>query len=604
MKKRPSFKKLSFSILKSKRVLIPGILLCTLIVVPLLIYIVFEIVYLNRVYPNIYVGNVSFAGKSPVESRELLQKIVTERTQKEILLNSPAIGQTISVGSVSNYATYDVPATVSQLVSYGRKGSFTEQFKYKLRLFKTNYSVTPVYAYDKDRLDAAIVDAVRPFEKPVVNSDLIYSNGNLVLTKDQNGFVADRDSVMQSFETFLAFTKESSDFELEVKDTKPEISMQNAESALNKAKMALNRPLVLKVASLQGQLWTLDAPKIYSLMTLKKTNKAIDVVIEDYKVASYSAEIANIVNKEPIDAKFQIENGRATEFEPATPGTKLNVEELTKSIATAAFDPASSSEIEIPLSKSEPAISTERVNNYGIKELVGQGKSKFVGSIPGRLHNIDLAASKLNGVIIAPGEVFSMYKYVGEVEKSTGFQDAYIIKDGRTVPGTGGGLCQVSTTLFRAALNAGLPIKERHEHAYRVHYYEEDSPPGIDAAVYFPSWDMKFLNDTGNHLLLQTKIDLKKMTAEFNLYGIKDGRKVELSKPVILSQTPPPPELRQDDPTLPRGQVKQVDWSAWGAKVSFTRKVFDKDGNLMLDDVFKSNYRPWQAVFMVGTKDN
>jgi vancomycin resistance protein YoaR len=171
------------------------------------------------------------------------------------------------------------------------------------------------------------------------------------------------------------------------------------------------------------------------------------------------------------------------------------------------------------------------------------------------------------------------------------------------VPGVGGGLCQVSTTLFRAVLNAGLPILERHQHAYRVYYYEQDSAPGIDAAVYFPSWDFKFKNDTGNYLLLQTKVDTKKMTAEFNLYGVKDGRSVALTKPIVSNQSPPPPELRMDDPTLARGQEKEVDHAVWGADTVFSRTV-TKDGVDYLKDTFKSAYRPWQRVVMVGVKDN
>ncbi|MFS8158712.1 MAG: VanW family protein, partial [Candidatus Roizmanbacteria bacterium] len=174
--------------------------------------------------------------------------------------------------------------------------------------------------------------------------------------------------------------------------------------------------------------------------------------------------------------------------------------------------------------------------------------------------------------------------------------------NGRTVLGDGGGICQISTTLFRAALNAGLPIISRKAHAYRVGYYENDSKPGMDATVFAPSVDFKVKNDTGHYILIQTIIDPKKTSVLFEFYGQKDGRKVTLS-PIKVWDVSPPPEPRfEDDPTLPRGTKKQVDFAAKGGKSSFTYKV-EKNGEILQDRTFYSSYRPWQAVFLVGTKD-
>ena len=208
----------------------------------------------------------------------------------------------------------------------------------------------------------------------------------------------------------------------------------------------------------------------------------------------------------------------------------------------------------------------------------------------------------MHGVLIAPGEVISYNKIVGDISASTGWQAAYIIKDGRTVLGDGGGVCQGSTTLFRAAMDAGLPILERQAHAYRVHYYEEGGyKPGIDATVFAPSVDLKIKNDTPGYLLIQTTIDLKKLTLAIDLYGTSDGRKAQISDHKILSQSPAPPALYQDDPTLPKGVTKQVDWSASGAKTVFTYKVI-RGNETLINQQFISNFRPWQAVYLVGTQ--
>ncbi|MBI4084710.1 MAG: VanW family protein [Candidatus Levybacteria bacterium] len=310
----------------------------------------------------------------------------------------------------------------------------------------------------------------------------------------------------------------------------------------------------------------------------------------------------------PVDAVFTFENGKVAEFrshsdgqEPDFKTVKEDLSEMMPKLLTSGKP--QSLTFRIPIKTLTPKITTEKVNNMGINELVASGTSLFHGSIANRIYNIGLASGRLNGVLVKPGEVFSFAKAVGDVSKLTGYKEAYIIENGRTILGDGGGVCQVSTTLFRAALNAGLPIKERNQHAYRVHYYEEDSGPGIDAAVYVPSVDLKFKNDTGHWLLIQSVVDTQAMRLTFEIYGTKDGREVIVNDPVILSQAPAPEPLRQDDPTLPKGQVKQVDWAAPGARVYFTREV-KKDGKMVISDKFTSNYRPWQAVYMVGTKEN
>jgi vancomycin resistance protein YoaR len=574
------------------------------IVTPALTIGIFQLSYIDKVYPGVRVDGTELGHLHYAEARTQLAQIFQKRLESDISYVIPR-ATTVGVGKVQDYVDYDIDKTVQLAMSVGRHGSFIERVREQVRLVRDGIVITPSYSFNKQLLENKLDEMVDPYEKPVVESTLATNKDIVYLTQADAGIVADRDQAVRDFENYLTYRSTSPKLLFVMHPQTPRITESAAVSALQKAQNALSRELVLKSHYAPGSEWRLDKGTLFSLLDLTiDSQNRVDVVVKDYKVASYSGKIASVINKDPVEARFQLDGDRVSVFEPGQAGYAIDSLALTSEISSRVFDTSTPAEIEIPVKENNPALTTENVNTYGIKEVVGQGKSKFAGSIPGRLHNIELASSKLNGVLIKPGEVFSMYKYVGEVEAATGFTDAYIIKDGRTVPGVGGGLCQVSTTLFRAVLNAGLPVKERHEHAYRVHYYEEDSPAGIDAAVYFPSWDFKFINDTGNYLLLQTRVDLKKMTAEFNLYGVKGGRVVEISKPVMTSQTPPPPELRQDDPTLPRGQVKQVDWSAWGATVSFTRKVTDKDGKALLNDTFKSNYRPWQAVYLVGTKDN
>lgn len=317
------------------------------------------------------------------------------------------------------------------------------------------------------------------------------------------------------------------------------------------------------------------------------------------------SDLQKKIYTEPVDALFTVENKRVVAFKESSNGKAIDFKKLSGAISNKIPEIVDSQTpkiigITIPVKILLPTVTTEKANNLGIVEEIGTGHSQFQHSIPNRIHNVSLAASKLNGVLVAPGDTFSFNDALGDVSKFTGYKEAYVIKDGKTVLGDGGGVCQVSTTLFRAILSAGLPITERHAHAYRVGYYEQDSPAGIDATVYSPTVDLKFKNDTGNYILIQSFVDPTNLTLQFTLYGKKDNRQVTMTTPVITNQTPAPPPLYQDDPTLPKGEVKQVDFAAAGARAVFSRTV-TKNGNVIISETYISNYTPWQAVFLRGT---
>ncbi len=304
------------------------------------------------------------------------------------------------------------------------------------------------------------------------------------------------------------------------------------------------------------------------------------------------------------NALFKYQDGKVSAFKASHDGRRVNMFETKKRFATALLAADDTTEdfiqITLPVDTIKPAIATDQINNLGIKELIGRGYSQFHGSIPGRIHNVAFAASRFNGVLIKPGETFSFNDAVGDISAATGYQQAYIIKEGHTVLGDGGGVCQVSSTFFRAAMAAGLPILNRTAHDYRVHYYEEGGfKPGLDATVFGPSVDLKIKNNTSGYILIQTKADTNNMNLTFELYGTKDGRVAQILNHQVWGLTPPPPDLYQDDPTLPKGEVKQVDFAAWGTKASFQYKV--TRGNEILEDTsFASDFKPWQAVYLRG----
>lgn len=324
-------------------------------------------------------------------------------------------------------------------------------------------------------------------------------------------------------------------------------------------------------------------------------------------------DVAGKIEKQPIDAVYQYSpgagpdgKGRVIAFRNSEDGIKIDREKLRLMIVDFAktSTPLTHWSFNIPTNIAAPAIINTTADNLGIRSLIGRGESYFFDSIPTRVYNINLATSKVSGSLIAPNSTFSFDQSIGTVSAIFGYQKAYVIKEGKTVLDDGGGVCQVSTTLYRAILNAGLPVLERTAHSYRVGFYEQGGfLPGLDATVYPPSPDLKFKNDTGGWLLIQTNFDEANKKLTFDIFGTNDGRKTKIDGPFIISTTPPPDPIYQDDPTLPVGQVKQVDTAHSGANVYFKRRVV-RGNEILIDETVRSDFIPWPARFLRGTKTN
>jgi len=325
--------------------------------------------------------------------------------------------------------------------------------------------------------------------------------------------------------------------------------------------------------------------------------------VEEMKVNEYIATVAPSLKREAQNAVFKFENGRVVEFKPDRPGFYLDEAKLKNIIFRNYLNWEQSGEKilkeELPLVKSEAEVKTGEVNNLGIKELLGKGTSTFHHSSEVRNVNIRIGAATVNQILVAPGEEFSFNKNLGEVSREKGYTMAYIIRAGRTELDLGGGICQVSTTLFRAMLDAGVQITQRRPHAYRVGYYEEDSPPGYDATVFLPSPDLRFKNDTGNYLLIQSYYDGVNKKLTYEIYGTNDGREVEISNYKQWGAAAAPPDVYIDDPNLPAGKIVKVESRVPGLNTSFDWTV-RKNGEILHQQTFVSKYVPWAAVYRRG----
>ncbi|MBP9691485.1 VanW family protein [Candidatus Woesebacteria bacterium] len=346
------------------------------------------------------------------------------------------------------------------------------------------------------------------------------------------------------------------------------------------------------------------AQQMNTLLKIRTFPFITQIRFNEGPVNEFLSQNEEFYNREPKNALFTFADGKVTSFRTDEPGNRLKSDQFVLDFQKKIQELSATKKllsVTLTEEKLDPEITLSEANNLGIEELIGEGHSDYTHSIPTRIHNVKLSASKFDGIIIPKGEEFSFNKVIGDISANTGYQQAYVIKNGRTVLGDGGGVCQTSTTMFRAALNTGLPITERNAHAYRVSYYENDSAAGFDATIFSPTVDLKFVNDTPAAILIQMEIDEDNKLLAFKMYGKKDGRTVEISPATVWGTAPPPEPLYEDDPTLKVGVVKQVDYAAWGAKAKFEYKVKSATGTEIQNKTFVSAYRPWQAVFLRGT---
>ena len=565
------------------------IFLATLITLLILftVLLLYNLIYFQKNYPGVYIANLPMSGKSRQETITELTRNITHPVFIYLLYNSRVFE--VDLQTFDFY--YDFDETSQLAYKVGRSGNIFKDITSRILLPVNNINIGLVAKLNEDKLNEYFSIISQDITQKPTYPDIKTINGEINIDKGAPGNEIDVDEFKLRISSAIAQNPPSQVI-VPTNIINPELTDEEAQYLNGRAENLRGKNLRL---IFNEEEFTLNDEELFSFLLTGKNNFAGQKIIE---------EITSKLDRNPQNPVFVFQNGRVTEFSPAKEGIivdsiKLN-EILSQKLSLLETSSETSFDIEIPAEVVPPEITTEEVNNLGIKELIGRGNSTFFGSISSRIHNIGLASSHFNGILVAPGDVFSFNEILGDVSSYTGYKQAYIIRDGRTVLGDGGGVCQVSTTLFRALLAAGLPIIERRAHSYRVSYYEQGSPPGLDATVFAPTTDLKFKNDTPSHILIQTIFNPGNSSLVFEIYGTKDGRVATISKPVVYGTTPPPEDLYQDDPTLPSGVIKQIDYKAWGAKVTFTYEV-TIDGEIIHQKEFLSNYRPWQAVFLRGT---
>ncbi len=568
--------------------------------------------YAEKIVPGVRLAQYPVGGKSKEYSEDLLREY-SDRLQSDGALFRydkkvvPLYPQSIPFGSDSPVNTQaplfglDNEKTLLSLFSVGRDGSIIQQQRDRLTAVLFSKKLDPALTLDSDRLIASLKKEFSFFHSPAHNADFAFdTQGALTIKPESSGIEFDYGRALQDLTSAMSALT-APNITLVQKIARPEITQSDLEDTRRQAEQILARaPLTVtrdesNQNSQKGE-WRIPREEIITwFLPARSSMGAVLLSLDSEKIHTYlAAHIAPDVFVPVHRPRFEMNNGKVVAFELAKNGQSLDSEKTAQSIIVSllAATPLPVS-VTIKEEKSSPVDAPE--TNFAITDLLTANETSFAGSPPNRRKNIARGAELINGLLVAPKEEFSLVKALGSIDKQNGFLPELVIKGNETKPEFGGGLCQVSTTLFRAVSYAGLSVLERRNHSYRVSYYEP--PVGFDATIYDPAPDFRLKNDTPNYLLIQSSV--KGSSIRIELWGTNDGRRVEIDKPTVYNIKKAGETKIIETPDLPPGEKKCTERAHNGADAFFERRIFYTDGTIK-KETYKSHYIVWPAVCLVG----
>lgn len=585
-------------------ILLVGVLLAALAGTAILF--AYESKHASTIYPGVSVGNVDVSNMTVGQAVLKLKEQSDYSSQGKLLITYGEMRWLYTPGQLG----YSLNPYVSaeKAFAVGRDASLVRSLAAQLNSARQGVRIGPVATYDQRQAYAVLQQIASQVDKPVVEAQITLNGTDVQVTAGQIGRSVDINATLALLDELLVNERDGM-IPLVVIEHQPQI--MDAGAAAELAREILSQPFTVSMPEGYANLgpWTIEPADLAKLIIIERGSgeaaAEYQISVNQQAITNYLARLAPAVRTEPVNARF-IFNDDTRQLEliqPATIGQALSLDASVRALAEAMQSGAHSAQL--VMERVDPQVKDDATaESLGITELVIAETSYFFGSDAARIQNIGAAASSFHGLLVPPGATFSMASQLTDISLENGYAEALIIVGGETVKGVGGGVCQVSTTLFRTAFFGGFPIVERHAHAYRVGYYEQRANgsrdtnlAGLDATVYVPLVDFKFTNDTPYWLLMETYLRGYSLTWKF--YSTSDGRSVEWDTTGVTNVQPPPEPLYRENPELPAGTIKQVDWAVEGASVFVTRNVY-RGGALYFSDSFRTDYIPWQAIYEYG----
>jgi vancomycin resistance protein YoaR len=565
----------------------------------------YQLVYAGRIFPGVSVAGVDLSGLTPSDAALKLNQTLSYPVSGKILFRD---GEKAWVASPAELGmVFDPSSSAMSAYRLGRSGGLFEALSGQVSARSNGAYVQPVIIFDQRVAYQYLRQIGLQVDQPVREAGLSLEGTNVIATPGQIGRELKMDATLVYLGAQLQ-TFSDGEVPLVIQEIQPQIIDVSAQAEV--ARQILSQPLTIVIpnAGAAGPgPFVYDVQVLANMLGVQRAENGVQVVLNTGGLSEMLQPVKTRTDRPAKDAKFIFnDDTRLLEvIEESQTGLVVDVDASVRAINEALL--RGEHTVSLVVVEDQPQISSTTTGaELGITELLWSETSYFYGSSTERIQNIQAASARFHGVLVAPGEVFSMGETMGDVSLESGFAEALIIYGGRTIKGVGGGVCQVSTTLFRTAFFAGFPIVERYSHAYRVSYYEMTASGGIDprlagldATVYFPLVDFKFKNDSPYWILMETYVNVNARTLTWKFYSTRDGRTVawDTTGPSNVVSAPSP--LFEVNPDLNKNEMKQVDWAANGANVTVTRTVY-RGGAVLFQDQVRTHYEPWQAICQYG----
>ena len=590
--------------------LIPPLLGLTLLAVLLALGLTaYRARYSGRVYTGVSVAGIDLSEMTVEEAQAALSAALPYASTASLTLVDPATGTEWPFTPAQLGITVDTAATASAAFDVGRSGGPLRRLQDTFQSWYYGRTIAPIVVFDEAQLDRALAGLSGSVERSAVSASWQPTDGGApAYTPAQIGRRIDRAYLRQQL---LPPIRSGADarVELLVHDVYP--AVYDSPQTTNQLARLYSEPVrfyfqePLDDLDLSGV--TLPSEELARWVRVEQVQTPDGhvehrVQVDENAARNWLAQFGAQFYREPVNARyyFNDDTRQLVLVAPHVNGRELDVEATLQRLI-AQLNSGNHAEPIILRDITPLAHSGATAAELGITELITETTTWFYGSSDARKHNIARAAANFYGIVVAPGEEFSFNRYLGSVSETDGYEVGLVIVGGRTLRGVGGGVCQVSTTLYQTAFWAGFPIVERWEHGYMVGYYNDGEGPGMDATVFSPLVDFRFINNTPYHLLIENYYNQEAESLTFKFYSTSMGRKVVKTEPVFENIVPPPEDdVWEYDAEIPAGTVQQYDYAAEGARVTVQRQVFNADGELIEEKAFVSNYIPWPNVYRYG----
>lgn len=565
----------------------------------------------ERIFTGVNVWDVDVSGLTAADAEATLEQIAPAITDRTLVLEDAATGMVWAKSLLDLGVAHDVEGAVEQAFVIGRNGNDEAKLRDQFSTWYNGVSITPNVLIDEGAVDVWLAEIAEQIDVPTVDATLDIVGNEVIYVPPQAGRqlnrAVTRDLLMQPVRNF-----EDAQIALVIEEVKPRVGdLGNSAEIIQNiigSTMTLYFEKPFDGVDLSGA--TLSTDQLVEWLRIEweevDGSSIPSVFLDEVAARNWIAGFANGMTREPERARFYFDDftRELVLVEPHKTGRRLNVDATLASLLAAVRTPNRS----VPFIVDEvvPVVNANATAaELGITELITEATTYFSGSSPERMANIARSAENFYGIVIAPGEEFSYNHYLGEISAEQGYETGLIIFGGQTIEGIGGGVCQVSTTLYQAAFWGGYELGDRWQHGYRVSYYEDGLGPdglpnvGMDATIYSPAIDFTFTNNTPHHLLIENYYNEGSESLTFKIYSTKIGRRVERELYVWNETDPRPTEYRYN-PEWEGEDLKQVEWAAGGADVQIIRNVYNFQGNLRDQNIINSSYVPWLNIYEYG----